>query len=80
MSELKHRVSRTCPECGSGNLRQTATASAGAYGPVLLLGLGGFLHSAQLRVVVCADCGLTRFYADAAALAKLPTSSRWMPV
>jgi predicted nucleic-acid-binding Zn-ribbon protein len=77
MSELKHRVSRTCPECGSANLRQTTTASAGAYGPVLLPGLGGFLHSAQLRVVVCADCGLTRFYADSKALAKLPTSGRW---
>ena len=77
MSELKHRVSRTCPECGSANLRRTSTASAGAYGPTLLPGLGGFFQTPQFQVVLCGDCGLTRFFADSNALTKLTGSSRW---
>ncbi len=77
MSELNHRVSRTCPECGSENLRRTAIASGGPYGPSLLPGLGGFFQTPQFQVVLCGDCGLTRFYADSNALAKLSRSGRW---
>ena len=56
---------------------QAATSSGGHHGPCLLPGLGGFLSFAQLNVVVCADCGLTRFYAEPEARTKLRTSARW---
>jgi predicted nucleic-acid-binding Zn-ribbon protein len=77
MSELKANAPRTCPECGGSHLHQTTTASAGTHGPALLPGLGGFLSFAKFRVVVCADCALTRFYAEPDARAKLSGSSRW---
>jgi predicted nucleic-acid-binding Zn-ribbon protein len=67
----------TCPECGQKNLYTVTTNSGGRYGPMLLPNLGGFLRLPQFRVVTCADCGLTRFYADDNARAKLPISSKW---
>ena len=69
--------SRKCPECESQSLFTTITRSGGQHGPVLLPGLGGFLHYAKFRVVVCQDCGLTRFYAEPEALQKLPDASKW---
>jgi hypothetical protein len=69
--------SRTCPECAGGNLHETFTNSGGAYGPNLLPRLGGWLITAKLRVLLCADCGLTRFYAEPDALAKLPNAKDW---
>lgn len=77
MSELKANAPRTCPECGGSNLYQTTTASTGLYGPALLPGLGGFFRTPNFHVVVCADCGLSRFYADSTARAKLAATSRW---
>ena len=58
-------------------LYHNTVKSAGPYGPVLLPGLGGFLNFAQFKVVVCGDCGLTRFYAEPDALAKLPGAKKW---
>ena len=42
--------SRTCPECAGQNLYATTVGSAGGHGPVLLPGLGGFLHFAKFNV------------------------------
>jgi predicted nucleic-acid-binding Zn-ribbon protein len=78
MSELKSSDSRICPECGGPNLHHTLTASAGPYGPALLRGLGSLFHTPKFQVVVCADCGLTRFYAEPSARANLTGSSRWL--
>lgn len=80
--------SAKCPECGAESLHRTTTNSGGGYGPVLLPGLerpiswGTFFSGtfAQLTVVVCAECGLTRFYADAEARAKLPQATGWLPI
>ena len=66
-----------CPECDGRNLYTTSVVSAGGHGPVLLPGLGGFLRFAKFDVVVCSDCGLTRFFAEPSARTKLSTSSRW---
>ena len=55
----------------------TRVNSGGGHGPILLPGLGGFLHFAAFDVVVCAACGLTRFYTERSALAKLPKAKRW---
>ncbi len=71
---------QNCPECSGSNLFCTETNSGGGYGPILLPGLGRFLRMAKFRVVVCADCGLTRFYAEPNALAKLPAANAWRRV
>ncbi len=73
-------IPRKCPECDGQTLHTTTTSSGGPYGPFLLPSLGGFLHPAKFRVVVCHDCGLTRFYAEPEALKKLPEVSKWQRV
>jgi predicted nucleic-acid-binding Zn-ribbon protein len=69
--------SRICPECQGKSLYTRTVESAGGYGPRLLAGLGSFFRQPDFRVVVCSDCGLTRFYAPAEALAKLPNARDW---
>lgn len=66
-----------CPECGAESLYQTTIPSGGGHGPLLLPQLGGFFRFANFDVLVCGDCGLTRFFADDQARAKLPRASRW---
>ena len=68
----------TCPECGHGNLYLSEGVSAGGgYAFNYLPGLGGLFASPKLTVVVCKDCGLTRFFASPEALAKLSKSDKW---
>ena len=68
----------TCPECHRDRLYRSAAVSAGGgYAPNYLPGLGGIFSSANFTVVVCADCGLTRFYAVKEALSKLGESDKW---
>ena len=74
------RDPRACPECGGHSLFKTTVESGGGHGPFLLPGLGKFLSYAEMQIRVCADCGLTRFYAEPAARAKLRTSDRWQPL
>lgn len=66
-----------CPECEGLSLFRTTTASGGGYGPILLPGLGRFMRVADFEVVVCADCGLTRFYASEDARSQLGGARRW---
>src|SRR6185369_17570872 len=76
-NELMSPNIQSCPECNSENMHFTVTRSGGPYGPMFLPGLGSFLTPAQFRVVLCGDCGLTRFFAEPAALAKLASSRAW---
>ena len=70
-----------CPECGSKTLyRGPATSSGGGHAPNYLPGLGHFLSSAKFVLVVCRDCGLTRFFAQPEARAKLKDAKRWKAV
>ncbi|MEY4201378.1 MAG: hypothetical protein RLZZ265_3118 [Verrucomicrobiota bacterium] len=76
-----------CPECGGESLHEATTSAGGGYGPDLLSGLGRWglggliqVEMAKFRVVVCAACGLTRFYAEEAARAKLATADRWQRI
>ena len=69
--------SHACPECQGPNLYSTTVYSGRGNGVSLLPGLGGFLHFATFNVVVCANCGLTRFYADKSALDKLSKAHQW---
>lgn len=69
-----------CPDCHRENLHVALVNSGGPYGPNFLPGLGSFLRIAQFKVILCGDCGLTRFYAEPGALAKLPKARAWRPV
>jgi hypothetical protein len=52
-------------------------ASGGGHAPNYLPGLGSFWSAAKFTVLVCKDCGLTRFFASRDALGKLAESSKW---
>jgi predicted nucleic-acid-binding Zn-ribbon protein len=70
-----------CPNCGGHTLYQgPETSSGGGHAPCYLPGLGGFLRHAKFVLVVCRDCGLTRFFASPQARAKLKESRRWKAV
>jgi predicted nucleic-acid-binding Zn-ribbon protein len=66
-----------CPECERQNVFATISNSGAGYGPMFLPGLGGFLRMAKFEVLVCADCGLTRFYAEPDARTKLSGAKGW---
>jgi hypothetical protein len=53
------------------------TSAGGGHAPNYLPGLGRFFSSAKFVLVVCRDCGLTRFYAQPDARAELRESKKW---
>ena len=70
-----------CPNCGGNTLYEgPATGSGGGEAPAYLAGLGRWFHTAQFVLVVCRDCGLTRFFAEKAARDRLKDSRKWKPV
>ena len=70
-----------CPECGSKTLyRGPETSAGGGHAPNYLPGLGKFLSTARFVLVVCRDCGLTRFFAQPEARAKLKESGKWKAI
>ena len=70
-----------CPNCGgSSQYRGPEAGSGGGHAPNYLPGLGSFWRSARFSLVVCRDCGLTRFFASPEARQKLKESSRWKPL
>jgi len=67
-----------CPNCrGTTLYRGPAVSAGGGHAPNYLAGLGRFLVSARFVLVVCRDCGLTRFFAQPEARAKLKESRKW---
>jgi predicted nucleic-acid-binding Zn-ribbon protein len=70
-----------CPNCQSKSLFVTKTpvSAGGGHAPNHLPGLGTFwgLRAARFDVVVCGDCGLTRFFAPEHALGRLQDSPEW---
>lgn len=71
------RAVAPCPNCVGKTLYAKTVEGGGRSGPQFLPGLGEFLAYARFQVVVCGDCGLTRLFADEAAMAKLPSSRDW---
>ena len=71
-----------CPNCGGRTLyRGPATSSGGGHAPNYLPGLGRFIFSAKFVLVVCRDCGLTRFFvAEPEARARLRESGKWTAI
>lgn len=72
--------SRECPECGRSNLYRSAVSAGGGHAPNYLPGLGTFWGAPKFEVVLCQDCGLTRFFAPAEALRKVPEAKKWTRV
>jgi len=70
-----------CPNCGSRALYKSGNVSAGGgHAPNYLPGLGSFWNSEQFYLVICRDCGLTRFFARPEARAKISESNKWKPL
>jgi hypothetical protein len=71
-----------CPNCGGKQLYQTSkdVSAGGGYAPNYLPGLGTFWGAERFNIVLCSDCGLTRFFASAEARAKLSSSTKWQRV
>ncbi|HEX6557934.1 MAG TPA: hypothetical protein VF021_00685 [Longimicrobiales bacterium] len=71
-----------CPNCGSKRLfkNRKPVSAGGGYAPDYLNGLGSFFSPAKFEIVVCQDCGLTRYFAVREALAKLQTSTKWQQI
>jgi len=67
-----------CPNCEGSNLYQTDdVSSGGGYAPNYLPRLGGMFSRAKFRIVVCRDCGLTRFFAQKEAVSRLDGAKWW---
>jgi len=70
-----------CPNCGGRTLyRGPETSSGGGHAPHFLTSLRRVFRTAKFTLVVCRNCGLTRFFAAPEARAKLKESSKWKPV
>jgi hypothetical protein len=75
------RPARTCPNCDGTNLYASSHkvgSGGGAFAPNYLPGLNELGAPARLRVVVCIDCGLTRFFADADVTSRIQESKGWL--
>jgi hypothetical protein len=55
-------------------------AAGGGHAPNYLPGLGSFFSSAKFTLIVCKDCGLTRYFASPEARGKLAESGKWRKV
>ncbi len=67
-----------CPNCGSHHLYESnPISSGGGYAPNFLPGLGRFLATARFILVLCSECGLTRFFASDEARANLGKTWKW---
>jgi predicted nucleic-acid-binding Zn-ribbon protein len=70
-----------CPNCGGANLyRSREVSSGGGHAPNYLPGLGSLLRAGRFELVLCKDCGLTRFFARQEARAKVSESAKWRRV
>ena len=77
---MKNAVS--CPNCDGKRLfiSSRPVSAGGGYAPNYLPGLGRFWRAEKFNVVVCEDCGLTRFFASTDACARLASSTKWTRV
>lgn len=71
-----------CPNCTGKRLFRTVkpVSAGGGYAPNYLPGLGTYWKAEKLDLVICQDCGLTRFFASDTARGRLATSDKWRRV
>ena len=71
----------TCPNCSGRNLFEGPDVYAGGgHAPNYLPGLGSWWKPESFRLVICRDCGLTRFFASKGARDQLADSKKWKRV
>jgi predicted nucleic-acid-binding Zn-ribbon protein len=70
-------LAKPCPHCAGTELYTRRISSGAGEGIYLLRGLGSFLHFAEFDVVVCAGCGLTRFFAEPDARQNVRSNKDW---
>lgn len=80
--DTKQIAMAPCPHCQSDQVYKSdkpidTTTIGGELLPKLA---SGRFSSAKVRAVVCASCGLVRFFADPPARLKLETSKHWTRV
>ena len=76
MSEQQtSQLPKSCLNCGGTEL-YVRRASA-LHGINVLPELGSFMHHAEVDVVICAQCGLTRYFAEPSAREKVRSNSQW---
>jgi hypothetical protein len=73
--------SKPCPQCGTTELFSRRVPSETVRRDLsLLAGLGGFFHTAEMDVVLCATCGLMRLFAAPEACERVRTHAEWKRV
>lgn len=75
-------IAEKCSGCGKSECYESVApvSATGAYAPSFLPGLGTWYRSPTFRVVVCAACGLIRFFAEQSELQALAESDDWRRV
>ena len=72
---------KPCPNCGGTDLfRGQPISAGGGHAPNYLRGLGPWYKAEKFTLVMCRDCGLTRFFASAEARGRLSQSDKWTRV
>ena len=70
-----------CPNCKSKTLyRSEEMSSGGGHAPNYLPGLGKGFRSARFEIILCRDCGMTRFFATVESRRKVSDSKKWRRV
>jgi hypothetical protein len=67
------KPARTCPNCDGTNL-YVSSHKVGSYLP----GLNKLGARSRVRVVVCIDCGLMRYFTDSDVTSQIPESKDWL--
>ncbi len=77
--DTKEPTMTPCPHCRSERVfKCERTIDSATIGGELLPKLAsGAFSSAKMRAVVCADCGLLRYFVEPDALSKLEASKHW---
>lgn len=70
----------SCPHCSGTALYVRRVTAFRNGSPYFLDGLGEFLHYAHFDIVVCADCGLTQFFAEPLAQKNVRNHSQWQRI
>ena len=67
-----------CPNCRGTNLYRSKLVNAGGgHAPNYLPGLGSIWRTEKFYLVLCSDCGLTRFFAREEAAVAVRSSKKW---
>jgi predicted nucleic-acid-binding Zn-ribbon protein len=79
--DITPALPESCPHCSGTELYvRRLSACGGGGGSYFLQGLGELLHYAHFDVVVCAQCGLTQFFAEPLAQRNVRNHPDWQRI